>query len=186
MELKTYRKYLAIGLAAIVMALALAIVATSEREEEVSEFKSVKLLKGYYASPLHIIFGLGITEEAASISLSIKSWCSGILNATLYGISLSGSSEFNYTIHSIEPYGETTMSPNSLLDYLTIRSSFEEECTIDLYLSYERHTLKYGSLSILSIAALVIGSALVIIALYYKLLEKSLEHELQAYARMET
>ncbi len=173
---KVYRRYLAIGLVTIIVALALAIVAASEEEEEVSKFKIIELSSGYYASPLHLIFGLDIAEGATSSSLSIKSRCSGTLNATLYGISFSGSENFNYTVYSIEPYGEITVSLKNLFDYLTIRSSLEEECTLDLHLSYERHVLKYSSLSILSIAALVIGSALVIIALYYKLLEKSMEY----------
>lgn len=178
MKLKMHHKYLAIGLVTIVIALALAIAATSEKEEEVSKFKNIKLLNGYYASPVHLIFGLSITEGATSSSLLIKSWCSGTLNVTLYGISSSSNSEdFSYKGYLIEPYGEISMNLKSLLDYLTIRSSLEEECALDLCLSYEKRVLKYSSLSIISMAALVIGSALIIIALYYKLLEKSIGYE---------
>jgi len=178
MKLKVYHKYLAIGLATIIIALALAITATSEKEEEVNKFKNIKLLNGYYASPVHLIFGLSITEGATSSNLLIKSWCSGALNATLYGIGFSSNSEnFSYTGYLIEPYGEISVNLKSLLDYLTIRSNLEEECALDLCLSYKRRVLKYSSLSIISMATLVIGSALIIIALYYKFLEKSIGYE---------
>lgn len=182
MKLKMYHKYLAVGLIVIVTALALAIIAASEGEEEVSEFKYIKLLNGYYASPIHLIFGLSITEEATQSNLSIKSWCSGILNVTLYGISFnSNGRNLSYVDYSIEPYGEISVGLKSLLDYLTIRSSLKEECRLDLYLSYEKRVLKYSSLSMLSIITLVIGSALTIIALYYKMLEKSIGYEPQVW-----
>ena len=165
---RKYHLYFSIGVLIVVMAFILSIIAL--QSYEILERRTIKvdLMRGLH-QPVLSIFNYSSHEVIENITLYFQSYCINPVNVTLIQIAKVGGTRSHSFI--IEPYSSRIVKLDDITSLISIKP-MNGTIVITLEAVIERRP--YLILSIFSFLLFIIGFALTVIHIMYRVLRKQI------------